>query len=83
MAVNSTQVDMFNKQSSLNAKTGSILQQMQTEAAKAEGGNVSAEDLQKIQIKLADLQRNLDVMKQIEEKIAKAMEAINKFVQAQ
>lgn len=78
----SQQQDMFDKQVALNKKTGNILQQMKDLADQAQGTN-STEELQKIQIKLADLQRDLDVMKQIEEKIAKAMEAVNKFVQAQ
>ena len=78
----SQQQDMFDKQVALNKKTGNILQQMKDLADQAQGTN-SSEELQKIQIKLADLQRDLDVMKQIEEKIAKAMEAVNKFVQAQ
>lgn len=78
----SQQQDMFDKQIALNAKTGNILGQMKSLAEQAQNTN-SSEELQKIQIKLADLQRDLDVMKQIEEKIAKAMESINKFVQAQ
>lgn len=78
----SQQQDMFDKQIALNAKTGNILSEMKKLADQAQGTN-SSEELQKIQIKLADLQRDLDVMKQIEEKIAKAMEAVNKFVQAQ
>lgn len=82
MAQVSQQSDMFNSQVGLNAKTGQLLDSMKQLATDAQNAKTS-EELQKIQIKLADLQRDLDVMKQIEEKIAKAMESVNKFVQAQ
>lgn len=82
MAQVSQQQDMFNSQIGLNQKTGQLLDSMKQLATDAQNAKTS-EELQKIQIKLADLQRDLDVMKQIEEKIAKAMESVNKFVQAQ
>ena len=78
----SSQQDMLNAQVSANNKTQEIISQMRSLAKQAEGTN-DATELQKIQIKLQDLQRNLDVMKQIEEALAKATQTINKFIQAQ
>ena len=73
---------MLNAQISANNKTQEIIGKMRDLAKQAEGTN-DATTLQKIQIQLQDLQRNLDVMKQIEEALAKATQTINKFIQAQ
>ena len=78
----SSQQDMLNAQVSANNKTQEIIGKMRDLAKQAENTN-DATTLQKIQIQLQDLQRNLDVMKQIEEALAKATQTINKFVQAQ
>jgi len=77
----SNQQDSFNAQTKLNDKSGQILKDMHKLTEDAQGTTDSAK-LQQIQLKMGDLQRDLDVMKQMEEKLAKAMETINKFVQA-
>ena len=79
----SRQKDMFDESLNLNNKTGAILDEMKQLAKDAQAGNITSQKLQQIQIKLADLQRDLETMKQLEEKMAKAMENMNKFPQAQ
>ena len=73
--------DLVNMQANLNERTGATITKMNNLAQTAQ--NKSGEELQKIQIELAALQRDLDILKQMEEKLAKAMEALSKFIQPQ
>ncbi len=76
----SNQIDNLNAQFDLNKRTSKIVTDMQGLAEEVRNG-AKGERLQQIQLLMQDLQRDLEVMKQMEESMKKAMESINKFPQ--
>lgn len=82
------QQDMLNAQANLNGATSKMLTRMQELAKEVadinpETDKEASAKLQRLQLMIANLQRDMEVLKQMEEKLAKAMETIQKFVQAQ
>lgn len=73
--------DLFNAQGNLNARTATTLGEMQRITEESVGKK--GDELQQLQMQLAQLQRDLDILKQMEEKLAKAMESLSKFIQPQ
>jgi hypothetical protein len=76
------QSDLFAAQTTANNASSGVLADM-TKLTDSITAGTSAADLQKIQLKIQERQRALDAIKSAEEKLAKAAETINKFVQAQ
>ena len=76
----SNQSDNLQSQQNLNARTSEIITNMKSLTDEVRGG-AKGERLQQIQLIMQDLQRDMEVMKQMEEAMKKAMESVNKFPQ--
>jgi chromosome segregation ATPase len=81
------QQDMVNAQNNLNTASKTLLKKILDLSERVKsldlGTQEGSAELQRIQLEISNLQRDLEAVKQMEEKLAKAMETINKFVQAQ
>lgn len=75
----STQLDSLQAQYNMNAKIGSIVTEMKNLTNEVRAGNISSQRLQEINLIIQDLQRDLEVAKQIQEALKKAMEKVNEM----
>ncbi|MEB3283684.1 MAG: hypothetical protein VKN33_00140 [Candidatus Sericytochromatia bacterium] len=83
----SLQQDMVNAQANLNTTSKGLLDKILDVSERVKALNLAtaagSAELQRLQLEISNYQRDLEAVKQMQEKLAKAQETINKFIQPQ
>lgn len=83
----SLQQDMVNAQANLNTTSKGLLGKILDVSERVKALNLAtpegSAELQRLQLEISNYQRDLEAVKQMQEKLAKAQETINKFIQPQ